>query len=81
MSTEDEAMQAFADYFFEHSHEILSDQGLCIRLTKDGNVWDYSTHAKDIERWSLKILAEEPDAKLEYEVTSVAEWIGWRIGF
>lgn len=51
-----------------------------LRLMKNGHIWDYSNHVEDIKAWSRKILAEEPDARVEVEYASEEEWYRWRTG-
>lgn len=51
-----------------------------LRLMKNGRIWDYSKHVEDIKAWSRKILAEEPDARVEVEYASEEEWYRWRTG-
>jgi len=51
-----------------------------LRLMKDGRIWDYSKHTADMYRWTRKILAEEPDARIEVEYTSEEEMYQWKTG-
>lgn len=53
---------------------------VALRLMKDGHIWDYSTHVEDMVAWSRKILAEEPDARIEVEYASEEEMIAWKEG-
>lgn len=74
----DKAASAILDALSDQSREILLENGWTYRLMKDGHIWDYSTHLVDVRRWTMKILAEEPDARVEVELSTVEEWTAWR---
>jgi hypothetical protein len=46
---------------------------IVLRLMKNGHIWDYTKHVEDVTAWSRKILAEEPDARIEVEYASEEE--------
>jgi len=52
-----------------------------LRLMKDGHIWDYTKHVEDVTAWSRKILAYEPDARIEVEYASEEEMYAWKEGF
>lgn len=78
--TEEEAIQALLDALRDPSRNVLRSRGLVLRLSKNGHVWDYSGFMVDMERWLLKIKAEEPDAVVEIDVASTKEEYEWRTG-
>jgi hypothetical protein len=73
-------LETFLEALREREWDVMREQGLAFRLDKNGHAWDYSYHLVDIERWMLKIKAEEPDAVVSVDVVSMEEWYEWRTG-
>lgn len=76
----DKLIADFLEVLRDPQRDALAGEGLAYRLMKDGAVWDYSNHLADIEKWTLKILAEEPDAAVSVDLASREEWYSWRTG-
>lgn len=48
------------------------------RVVADGEIWDYSTHRVDVERWRDKILSEEPDTHVEIQEADLTDMYDWK---
>lgn len=63
------------------TYKVMLEWDRTFRLMKNGQVWDYSMHLADIEKWADKIIAEDPSARVEVEFASTAEAAAWRGGW